>query len=47
MLQMEAAPGRRILIIEDERDVVDFLALSLRKAGGFVVSTAVFLTHFL
>jgi hypothetical protein len=34
------------LIIEDERDVVDFLALSLRKAGGFVVSTAVFPTHF-
>src|SRR6058998_720949 len=35
---MEAAPGKRILIIEDERDVVDLLTLSLRKAG-FVVST--------
>src|SRR3989475_7663423 len=37
---MEAASGKRILIVEDERDVVDLLTLSLRKAGGFVVSTA-------
>src|SRR5207249_6786948 len=29
-----------ILIVEDEKDVVDLLALSLRKTGGFVVSTA-------
>src|SRR6059058_613815 len=36
---MEAAPGKRILIIEDERDVVDLLTLSLRKAG-FTISTA-------
>src|SRR5256885_10271952 len=36
---MEAAPGKRILIIEDERDVVDLLTLSLRKAA-FTVSTA-------
>src|SRR2546428_9307211 len=36
---MEAATGKRILIIEDERDVVDLLTLSLRKAG-FTISTA-------
>src|SRR6266700_5149008 len=36
---MEAAPGKRILIIEDERDVVDLLTFNLRKAG-FAVSTA-------
>src|ERR1700694_2807054 len=30
----------RILIIEDEQDVVDLLTLHLRKAGGFTVSTA-------
>src|ERR1700682_2614852 len=30
----------RILIIEDEQDVVDLLTLHLRKAGGFNVSTA-------
>jgi two-component system phosphate regulon response regulator PhoB len=36
---MEAASDKRILIIEDERDVVDLLAFSLRKAG-FTVSTA-------
>lgn len=33
------APGKRILIIEDEGDVVDLLAFNLRKAG-FTVSTA-------
>jgi len=37
---MEAASGKRILIVEDERDVVDLLTLNLRKAGGFVISTA-------
>jgi DNA-binding response OmpR family regulator len=36
---MEATLDKRILIIEDERDVVDLLAFSLRKAG-FAVSTA-------
>src|SRR4029077_4905593 len=36
---MEAAPGNTVLIIEDERDVVDLLALNLRKAG-FTTSTA-------
>jgi two-component system phosphate regulon response regulator PhoB len=36
---MDAGSGRKILIIEDERDVADLLALNLRK-GGFRVSTA-------
>src|ERR1700736_2232733 len=36
---MDAA-GKTILIIEDERDVVDLLALHLRKAGRFAISTA-------
>ena len=30
----------RILIIEDEQDVIDLLTLQLRKAGGFNLSTA-------
>ena len=30
---MDADSGRNILIIEDESDVTDLLALSLRKAG--------------
>src|SRR5450432_1310732 len=30
----------RILIIEDEQDVIDLLTLHLRKVGGFAVSTA-------
>jgi two-component system phosphate regulon response regulator PhoB len=37
---MNSTAGNRILIIEDEADVVDMLTLNLRKAGGFVVSTA-------
>src|SRR5438445_6064514 len=37
---MEAASGKTILIVEDECDVVDLLTLTLRKACGFVVSTA-------
>ena len=37
---METASGKTILIVEDERDVVDLLTLSLRKAGGFIVATA-------
>jgi two-component system phosphate regulon response regulator PhoB len=30
----------KILIIEDEQDVIDLLTLNLRKAGGFILSTA-------
>jgi DNA-binding response OmpR family regulator len=36
---MEAA-AKTILIIEDERDVVDLLVLHLRKAGKFTISAA-------
>src|SRR6266478_7416838 len=36
---MEAASGNTVLIIEDERDVVDLLALNLRKAGFATSST--------
>jgi len=36
---MGAASGKTILIIEDEHDVVDLLALNLRKAG-FAILTA-------
>jgi two-component system phosphate regulon response regulator PhoB len=38
-LPMQPASGNNVLIIEDERDVVDLLALNLRKAG-FTTSTA-------
>jgi two-component system phosphate regulon response regulator PhoB len=37
---MVAVSPKTILIIEDEKDVVDLLALNLRKAGGFLVSSA-------
>lgn len=37
---MNSTTGNKILIIEDEHDVVDMLTLALRKAGGFTVSTA-------
>jgi len=37
---MASAAGKTILIVEDERDVVDLLSLNLRKAGGFNISTA-------
>jgi two-component system phosphate regulon response regulator PhoB len=37
---MDATPSKTILIIEDEKDVVDLLTLNLRKAGGFAISTA-------
>ena len=36
---MEPASGKTVLIVEDERDVVDLLALNLRKAG-FTTSAA-------
>src|ERR1700736_2921490 len=37
---MDVVPSKRILIVEDEKDVVDLLTLNLRKAGSFVLSTA-------
>src|SRR2546423_5647648 len=37
---MTSPETKRILIVEDEKDVVDLLTLNLRKAGGFVVSIA-------
>jgi DNA-binding response OmpR family regulator len=37
---MDAASSKSILVVEDEKDVVDLLALNLRKAGRFIVSTA-------
>src|ERR1700738_452890 len=37
---MDVVPSKRILIVEDEKDVVDLLMLNLRKAGSFVLSTA-------
>lgn len=37
---MSATSGKRILIVEDERDVVDLLAMNLRRVDNFVVSTA-------
>src|ERR1700726_2845463 len=37
---MQSAPGKTILIVEDESDVVDLISLNLRKAGGFAISTA-------
>jgi two-component system phosphate regulon response regulator PhoB len=37
---MVAVSSKTILIVEDEKDVIDLLVLNLRKAGGFTVSTA-------
>jgi len=37
---MNAVSSKRILIVEDENDVVDLLTLNLRKAGGFLISKA-------
>lgn len=37
---MDAVSSRTVLIIEDEKDVVDLLTLNLRKAGGFIIITA-------
>src|ERR1700737_784259 len=37
---MDVVPSKRILVVEDEKDVVDLLSLNLRKAGGFTISTA-------
>jgi len=37
---MSTSPNKKILIVEDEPDVVDLLTLQLRKAGGFTAVTA-------
>ena len=37
---MSHAPNKKILVVEDEQDVVDLLTLQLRRAGGFLVSVA-------
>lgn len=37
---MNSTTSNRILIIEDEQDVVDMLTLNLRKAEGFVITSA-------
>jgi DNA-binding response OmpR family regulator len=37
---MTSPETKRILIVEDEKDVVDLLTLNLRKAGGFTLSVA-------
>ena len=37
---MSAASSNKILIIEDEQDVLDMLTLNLRKVDGFAVSSA-------
>jgi two-component system, OmpR family, phosphate regulon response regulator PhoB len=37
---MNPVQPKSILIVEDERDVVDLLTLNLRKAGGFTIFTA-------
>jgi DNA-binding response OmpR family regulator len=37
---MKPAPSKKILIIEDEPDVVDLLTLQLRKGGEFTASVA-------
>jgi DNA-binding response OmpR family regulator len=37
---MDNGSGRNILIIEDESDVEDLLALSLRKAGFITLAVA-------
>jgi two-component system phosphate regulon response regulator PhoB len=37
---MDTPSSKPVLIVEDERDVVDLLTLNLRKAGGFIISTA-------
>ena len=38
--RMQPKRSRNVLIIEDEQDVIDLLALNLLKHGGFTISTA-------
>jgi DNA-binding response OmpR family regulator len=38
--RMRPQPSKNILIIEDEQDVIDLLALNLLKDGSFTISTA-------
>jgi two-component system phosphate regulon response regulator PhoB len=40
MANTSATAGRTILIVEDERDVIDLLTLNLSKTGQFTVTTA-------
>ena len=37
---MDTVSSKRILVVEDEKDVVDLLRLNLRKAGGFTIVSA-------
>ena len=37
---MHNTADKKVLIIEDEKDVLDLLTLTLRKTGGFSISTA-------
>jgi two-component system phosphate regulon response regulator PhoB len=37
---MHNTADKKVLIVEDEKDVLDLLSLTLRKAGGFSISTA-------
>ena len=37
---MTLSSNKKILIVEDEPDVVDLFTLQLRNAGGFTVVTA-------
>src|SRR3989440_3743998 len=37
---MDAVSSKRILIVEDEKDVVDLVTLNLRKSAGLAISTA-------
>lgn len=39
-VKLNAPPGLKVLIVEDDQDVVEMLRFHLEKAGGFVVSCA-------